>query len=116
MKARVVLGALAGAVSFALAAAGCSDDKPRSEGWTVRQAEAITTIRGMAVRVIRCRGFGKQRGDERPARYGRFACEAGTRRQGDTYDTVGIQYEVRVRGTSRFVLENVVFYGGPGIP
>jgi hypothetical protein len=100
-------------VTVAAALAGCSDDHAQRGGWTVEQAKAVTTIRGMRVRVIRCRGIGKSDGTPR---YKRFVCEAGTRRPSDTIDTVGIHYEIRVRNSSEHELENVEFYGGPGIP
>jgi hypothetical protein len=70
-------------------------------------------IRGMRVRVHECRGRGPAHGD--PPRYARFACYAGARGAGDAFETVAVEYEIRVRGSS-YVLEDVKFHGGPGIP
>jgi hypothetical protein len=97
----------AGAVLVAFAA-GCGDGG--REGWTAERARSITTIRGMNVHVLRCTPLGK--GDHR--RYTWFACEAGARRAGETYDTVGVLYEIRVDG-ERYALEDARFVGGPGV-
>jgi hypothetical protein len=60
--------------------------------------------------VVRCRGLGQP--DEREAgRYRRFACVAGARRKGESYDTVAIRYVIRVRPAGGYVLENVRFSG-----
>jgi hypothetical protein len=102
------------ACALLLAGGGCSDDA-RPEGWTVEEARAVTTVRGMNVRVLECVGRGPRR-DTGAARYHRFACRAATRATQDAYDTVVVAYELRVRGAEGYVLENVRFHGGPGIP
>jgi hypothetical protein len=98
-------------------AVGCAEEAPL---WTVRQAESISTIRGMHVRVRECRGVGHAAPDESTS-FRRFACVAGARRPGETYDTVGVFYDLRPLGkyegpASEHALENVRFIGGPGIP
>jgi hypothetical protein len=87
--------------------AGCSS----SEGWTVERAEEVTNVRGLTVRVLECRGLGR----EQDGRYKRFACRAGTRAPGEEAETVAVLYELHVRD-SGYVLRNVRFFGGPGIP
>jgi hypothetical protein len=105
--------AFACAAGLAAAVLGCADTE-RETLWTVDRAESVTTIRGMGVRVVQCRGLGTP--DEREAgRYRRFACEAGARRNGESYDTVAIRYVIRVRAAGGYVLENVRFTG-PGVP
>lgn len=92
---------------------GCSGDGHETS-WTVERAESVATIRGMAVRVVQCRGLGTP--NETQARhYRRFACEAGARRHGESYDTVAIQYVIRVLGSGDYMLENVRFLG-PSVP
>lgn len=113
---RVILLLLLLALGAILAGVVACADADERKGWTIGQARSVTTIRGMHVRVVRCRGLGTGEGSEGDKRYLRFACEAGTRRPSDTYDTVGIQYEIHVRGTTGYVLDNVLFHGGPGIP
>jgi hypothetical protein len=96
-------------------------NEPRVTEWTVQQAESITSIRGLAVRVRSCRGIdGHQRGG-RKGRFQRFACVAGARATFDRYDTVGILYvlhplESYDGANSRHRLTDVRFLGGPGIP
>lgn len=59
----------------------------------------------------------RPRGAETDAtHYRRFACEAGARRRGESYDTVAIHYVIRVLASGDHVLENVRFLGGPGVP
>jgi hypothetical protein len=86
---------------------GCSS----SEGWTVERAEEVTNVRGLAVRVLQCRGLGR----ERDGRYEGFACRAGARAPGEPTETVAVLYELHVRD-SGYELRNVRFFGGPGIP
>jgi hypothetical protein len=106
--------AFACAAGLAAAVLGCADTQRRETRWTVDRAESVTTIRGMGVRVLNCRGLGQP--DEREAgRYRRFACVAGARRKGESYDTVAIRYVIRVRPADGYVLENVRF-SGPGVP
>ena len=93
-----------------LAGCGSGDD----EGWTVRQAESIRSIRGMPVHEPRCHGVGAALGDG-GLRYRRLACQAGARRSGERYDTVGVFYEV-VPDDGDYRLERVHFVGGPGVP
>ena len=61
----------------------------------------------MKVRVLLCRELQPHR---------RFACQAGARRAGEAYDTVGIHYDIHVLSDDHYELENVRFIGGPGIP
>lgn len=101
------------AASLVAAVSGCNGDRHET-GWTVERAESVATIRGMAVRVLQCSGLGTP--DETEAtRYRRFACEAGARRRGESYDTVAIHYVIRVLRSGDYVLENVRFIG-PGVP
>jgi hypothetical protein len=93
--------------------AACSGGESPDVGWTIERAESITMIRGLHVRVHECRGRGPAHGD--PRRYVRFACYAGHRGPRDAHETVAVEYELRVHDSS-YVLENVRFHGGPGIP
>jgi len=106
----------------ALVAAGCAgasmSDEPR---WTERQAASITTVRGMHVRAVRCRGLGRHEARNDRHAYTRFDCLAGTRAPGERYDTVTVMYVLRPlakyeRPHSAHRLTNVRFIGGPGIP
>jgi hypothetical protein len=102
--------------------AACADGStPSDGGWTAREAESITSVRGMAVRVRHCRGLGRGRKDGAVVRYRRFACVAGARRPSERFDTVGVFYVLRPLGEydgprSKYRLTNVRFVGGPGIP
>jgi hypothetical protein len=104
--------------AIAIGVAACSgSDAPQREGWTVREAESITVIRGTPVNVRSCRGVG----DDGSGRFRRFECVAGARLETDPVDTVAVFYELRPIGSfegarSRYVLMNVRFVGGPGIP
>lgn len=112
-------GVLAAAIVLASAAPSCggaSDDR-----WTVREAESITSVRGLPVRVRECRGLGSPTPDGGEARFGRFACVAGARLAGERFDSVAVLFELRPRETyrgpsSKRDLERVRFLGGPGIP
>jgi hypothetical protein len=106
---------LACTAGLVAATCGCSDDGPREAGWTVGRAESVTTIRGMPVRTPRCRGLGAPVGNGKARSYRRFACEAGARRPGESYDSVGVYYEIRPRVSGGYVLENVRFIG-LGVP
>jgi hypothetical protein len=108
--------AFASAAVLVSAVNGCSSPERDEAGWTVDRAESITNIRGMTVRVLQCRGLGTAAGEKGVRRYQRFVCEAGARRVGESYDTVGVFYEIRVRASGGYALENVRFIGGPGIP
>lgn len=104
-----------------IAVACGNDDAGSVPRWTVRQAESVSTIRGMRVRVRECRGLGNSARDAGLRRFRRFACVAGARRPGETFDTVGVFYDLRPLGkyegpASKHALENVRFIGGPGIP
>jgi hypothetical protein len=117
-----VRAVLASAVLLATScAAACANgDTPSREAWTVREAESITSIRGMSVRVRHCRGLGRGTNDA-TLRYRRFACVAGARRPAERFDTVGVFYELHPLGAyqgarSKYSLTNVRFVGGPGIP
>jgi hypothetical protein len=96
-----------------LALSACGGDEP---GWTVRQAEAVTEVRGLPVRVRECRGLGEVTRDGATRRYERFRCLAGARLEGERFDTVAVRYDIRNTSGSEFELENVQFIGGPGIP
>jgi hypothetical protein len=103
------------------ASAACGEEDAAVATWTVREAESISSVRGLPVRVRECRGLGAARRDGGSARFARFACVAGGRSPGEPFDTVAVLYELRVLGEyegreSRYVLENVRFIGGPGIP
>ena len=50
--------------------------------WRTREAESITTIRGMRVRVDECRGLGRAVVDNGVRRYRHFRCDAATRARG----------------------------------
>ena len=104
------------AASAAAIATGCDGGDAAHAGWTRERAESITGVRGMNVRVVRCDGVGTAERDGASPRYVRFACRAGARRPGESYDTVAIDYEIHVRDSSGYTLENVRFHGGPGIP
>ena len=69
-------------------------------------------MRGLPVRVRSCRGIGRANG----RRYTRLACAAGARLPGEDFDTVAVTFEVVPRRDEGYVLENVHFFGGPGIP
>jgi hypothetical protein len=99
------------AVTVALA--GCGEE---DRGWTVRQAESVTAVRGLPVRVRECRGLGDASGDGPARRYERFRCLAGARLEGERFDTVAVRYEIRPADGSEYDLERVEFIGGPGIP
>jgi hypothetical protein len=60
------------AASLVAAVFGCNGDRHEA-GWTVERAESVATIRGMAVRVVQCRGLGTPDETE-AAHYRRFAC------------------------------------------
>lgn len=101
---------------------GCAEEKdPGVAEWTVQQAESITSVRGMSVRVRYCRGLAGSFRGEAKERFRRFVCLAGARASFDRYDTVGVLYMLRPLGDydgpdSRHRLSNVRFVGGPGIP
>ena len=96
-------------------ATGCGDGRS-ARLWTIEQAESITSIRGMPVRVRECRGLGGEKG-----RYERFQCLASARTASDRYDTVGVFYVLHPLGEydgpgSKHRLSKVRFVGGPGVP
>jgi hypothetical protein len=102
--------------------AGCRDgNQPPIPRWTVGQAESITSVRGLPVRVRYCRGGGRRARGDGTELYSRFECLAGTRTRFQRYDTVGVFYVLHplehYKGPrSRHRLTNVRFVGGPGIP
>jgi hypothetical protein len=111
-----------GLVLLAIVAAGCAGadtaDEPR---WTEPEATAITTIRGMPVRAVRCRGLGPQDIRDDRKTFTRFDCLAQTRAPWQRYDTVTVLYVLRPldeyeRHRQPHRLTNVRFVGGPGIP
>jgi hypothetical protein len=71
----------------------------------------VTNVRGLTVRVLECRGLGRQR----EGLYERFACRAGARAPGEEAETVAVLYELHVLD-SGYEVRNVKFFGGPGIP
>ena len=109
------------ALSIALAA-GCSGgQEPDEATWTIAEAESISAVRGLRVRVEQCRGLGTAEGEGATARYRRFMCVAGGRNPADPVDTVAVLYELKPLEaydgpSSEHALENVRFVGGPGIP
>jgi hypothetical protein len=122
---RTCLAAWLAVVSAAVA--GCAGgDGPNAAAerrWTTQQAESITSVRGLPVRVRRCRGLGPAQNGESEPRFRRFRCLAGGRATSDRYafDTVAVRYDLHptaeYRGPgSGHRLTNVRFVGGPGIP
>jgi hypothetical protein len=97
---------------LALGACGGED----RSSWTVRQAESVTEVRGLPVRVRQCRGLGEVSRDGPERRYERFRCLAGARLEGERFDTVAVRYVIRPTSDSEYELQNVRFIGGPGIP
>jgi hypothetical protein len=108
------------ALTLAVAlAAGCYGGQEAS--WTVAEAESISAVRGLRVRVEHCQGLGTAEGKGASARYRRFMCVAGGRNPSDPVDTVAVLYELKPLEAydgpaSKHALENVRFVGGPGIP
>jgi hypothetical protein len=98
-------------VATGLAACGGDDG-----GWTVAQAESITSVRGLPVSVRHCRGIGAGRRDGERRRYERLRCVAGARLRGERFDSVAVLYVIHPVGDSDYELERVRFVGGPGIP
>jgi hypothetical protein len=92
--------------------AACSRDGGPAHGWTTTQGEAISSVRGLPVHVRSCRGIGPANG----RRYARLSCAAGARLPGEHFDTVAVTFEVVPRRDERYEIENVKFFGGPGIP
>jgi hypothetical protein len=93
----------------------CGGGESRDDaGWTVKQAESIDSVRGMPVRVHRCRG----RGDVDANRHQVLACVAAARRPGERFDSVAVLYVLRPTGPccEDYELAKVRFIGGPGIP
>jgi hypothetical protein len=114
--ALVVVALLSAAIAVD-AAAHCRE----GAYWRTGQAESITTIRGMRVRVHECRGLGRAIVDKGVRRYRHFRCDAATRAPGQTYDTVTVLYVLHplvryVGPRSGHRLTKVEFIGGPGIP
>jgi hypothetical protein len=99
------------AVATGLAACGGDDG-----GWTVAQAESITSVRGLSVSVRQCRGVDAGRRDGNTLRYERLRCLAGARLRGEKFDSVAVRYVIHPLGDSDYELERVRFVGGPGIP
>jgi hypothetical protein len=110
MRIRSSLVAL---TAVAIAPGGCGNE---DGGWTVAQAESITSVRGLPVRVRECRGVGDASGQGAARRYERLRCLAGARLPGERFDTVAVRYEIQPTGGSEYELRKVRFIGGPGIP
>jgi hypothetical protein len=88
----------------------------RSTPWTVARAESVSTVRGMRVRVHECRGVGQGVMRKGITRYRHFRCVAGARASFQDYDSVAVVYVLHALPRNRFVLTNVRFIGGPGVP
>jgi hypothetical protein len=97
------------AIAVGAALGACNGDE---SGWTTAQAESIASVRGLPVDVRRCEGIGEA--DEQ--RYRRLRCVAGARLSGERFDTVAVTFEVVPRTREDYTIENVRFFGGPGIP
>lgn len=116
------LGAVIAAAGFVGAISCTAADHDRSGAyWRTDEAESISTVRGMTVRVTACRGCGQAEIDDGVRRYRRFRCVAGARAPWQQYDTVAVRYVVHplapyVGSRSRYALREVRFVGGPGIP
>jgi hypothetical protein len=117
----------AGFVTLGIAAlsSGCAGGNARDEParWNRQQAESITVVRGMPVRVRHCRGVGRAREEHDRLAYRRFRCLAGARSRFDPYgiDTVAVVYVLYPLApyddpSSSHRLSDVRFVGGPGIP
>jgi hypothetical protein len=102
---------LVAVMASALPACGDGDN-----AWTVAQAEAIDSVRGLPVRVRECRGRGQRLGDGGPGRFRQLSCVAGARLPGERFDTVAVLFDVRPTSDDDHELEHVRFVGGPGIP
>jgi hypothetical protein len=116
----VVALLLTGSVGSASAGRHTAEHDPGAY-WRVTQAESISTVRGMRVRVRSCQGLGRARIEAGVRRYRHFRCLAGARASWDTYDTVAVKYVLHPLGPfagrrSRYALTQVRFVGGPGIP
>lgn len=88
--------------------------------WTERQAASITTIRGTAMRGVRCDGTGRRRIVRATTVYRHFACVGRTGLAYQGIDTVRVTYVLHPldqhRGRqSRFIATNVR-YEGFGVP
>jgi hypothetical protein len=118
-----------GLVVAAVVAGGCGGSdgtEPADDAlWTTGQAESVTLVRGLRVRVRHCSGLGgaTHAAGAGAARYRRFECLAGARAASDPYafDTVAVMYALEPLAEyggpeSEHRLENVRFIGGPGIP
>jgi hypothetical protein len=99
--------------AVAVALSACGDD---DHGWTVAEAESVTEVRGLPVRVRECRGLGEATREGATSRYERFRCLAGARLEGERFDTVAVRYDIETTSGSGYQLQNVQFIGGPGIP
>ncbi len=89
--------------------------------WSVAEAESISVVRSMRVRVRECRGLGRPVTHDGRRRYRHFRCLAGTRAPWQTYDTIAVLFVLHPLGQytgprTRYTLTNVRFIGGPGIP
>lgn len=111
-----------GLLLLAVVATGCATaDSPHTPRWTEPEAAAITTVRGMPVRVVRCRGLGSNESQDDRKAFARFDCLAQTRAPWQRYDTITVTYVLHPLGEyegarSPHRLTNVHFVGGPGIP
>jgi hypothetical protein len=100
------------ALVLAVAGVAAACGQGEEAAWTTVEAESIGSVRGLAVDVRRCEGRGEPDG----RRYRRLACVAGARLSGERFDTVAVTFDVVPRTRDDYRLENVRFFGGPGIP
>jgi hypothetical protein len=107
-----------GFVLLAIAVGCAGSDSPSVARWAEQEAESITTVRSLPVRVVRCDGLGEAESDGGRRAYARLDCVGGTRAAWETYDTIAVFYVLRpleeYEGPrSRHRLTKVRFVGGP---
>jgi hypothetical protein len=115
---RLLGAALIVGASLLTGCAGSARDELR---WTEREAESITTVRSLPVRVLDCKGLGAAEVEDEQRSFARFDCVGGTRAAWETYDTIAVYYLLRPLEPydgprSRHRLTRVRFVGGPGVP
>jgi hypothetical protein len=103
-------------ILIAVAVSALASCAGEDSAWTVPQAEAIQSVRGLPVQVRECRGRGEPHDDGGRLRYERLSCVAGARLPGERFDTVAVVFDVRPTSDDDHELEKVRFVGGPGIP
>ena len=107
---------------LAILACGCggAEEADERRSWTRKEAESVTVVRGLTVRVRHCRGVAAATDNRR---YRSLRCLAGARATSDSYpfETVAVRYVLHPLGPPtgrrpRRRLTDVRFVGGPGIP